>query len=62
MKAYDPESKGGVERMNQFPETSFLPGRTFESPADFNTQIDDWLPRANSRTVRVLKAKPVSDG
>lgn len=59
LKAYDPESKGGVERMNQFFETSFLPGRTFESPDDFNTQIGGWLPQANSRTVRALKAKPV---
>lgn len=59
LKAYDPESKGGVERINQFFETSFLPGRTFESPADFNTQMGDWLPRANARTVRALKARPV---
>lgn len=59
LKAYDPESKGGVERMNGYFETSFLPGRDFESPADFNTQMADWLPRANSRTVRALKARPV---
>lgn len=59
LKAYDPESKGGVERMNGYFETSFLPGRDFESPADFNTQMVDWLPRANSRTVRALKARPI---
>jgi len=59
LKAYDPESKGGVERINGYFETSFLPGRTFESPADFNTQMGDWLPRANSRMVRALKARPV---
>ncbi|MEO6955820.1 MAG: IS21 family transposase [Antricoccus sp.] len=59
LKAYDPESKGGVERMNGYFETSFLPGRDFESPADFNTQMAHWLPRANSRTVRALKARPV---
>ena len=59
LKAYDPESKGGVERMNGYFETSFLPGRDFTSPADFNTQMSDWLPRANSRTVRALKARPV---
>lgn len=59
LKAYDPESKGGVERINGYFETSFLPGRAFESPADFNTQMGDWLPRANARTVRVLKARPV---
>jgi len=59
LKAYDPESKGGVERVNGYFETSFLPGRDFTSPADFNTQMTDWLPRANSRTVRALKARPV---
>lgn len=59
LKAYDPESKGGVERMNGYFETSFLPGRDFTSPADFNTQMSDWLPKANNRTVRALKARPV---
>ncbi len=59
LKAYDPESKGGVERMNQYFETSFLPGRDFASPMDFNTQMTGWLPRANARTVRSLKACPV---
>ncbi len=59
LKAYDPESKGGVERMNGFFETSFLPGRAFGSPADFNTQLDGWLPKANARTVRALQARPV---
>ena len=59
LKAYDPESKGGVERINQYFETSFLPGRTFASPADFNTQLAQWLPKANSRVVRALKARPV---
>jgi transposase len=55
----DPESKGIVERRNQFFETSFLPGRDFTSPADFNTQFGEWLVRANSRVVRTTKARPV---
>jgi transposase len=59
LKAYDPESKGGVERINGYFETSFLPGRSFDSAADFNTQLGEWLPRANGRTVRSLKARPV---
>ena len=58
LKAYDPESKGGVERVNGYFETSFLPGRVFASPADFNAQLSRWLPRANARTVRALKARP----
>jgi transposase len=52
LKPYDPESKGIVERMNGFFETSFMPGRDFSSPDDFNEQLAAWLPRANSRRVR----------
>lgn len=59
LKAYDPVSKGGVERINQYFKTSFLLGRDFTGPADFNTQMGDWLPKANTRTVRALKARPV---
>ena len=55
----DPESKGVVERRNGFFETSFMPGRTFASPADFNAQFGDWLSRANARVVRTIKARPV---
>jgi transposase len=31
----DPEAKGLVERANGYLKTSFLPGRSFTSPADF---------------------------
>lgn len=55
----DPEFKGMVERNNQFLETSFLPGRIFTSPADFNTQLGGWLERANARTVRSIQGRPV---
>ncbi|CUR60430.1 Integrase catalytic region [metagenome] len=55
----DPESKGLVERRNGWFETSFMPGRTFESPMDFNAQFTDWLTRANARVVRTTKAAPV---
>jgi len=55
----DPEAKGLVERGNGYLETSFLPGRTFTSPADFNTQLSDWLPRANNRQHRALGCRPV---
>ena len=59
LKPHDPESKGVVERRNGFFETSFMPGREFESPADFNVQFGSWLERANSRQVRTLKARPI---
>jgi hypothetical protein len=55
----DPESKGVVERRNGWFETSFMPGRTFASPADFNIQFIDWLTRANARVVRTIKSAPV---
>jgi hypothetical protein len=32
LKPFDPESKGIVERANQYLETSFIPGRSFTSP------------------------------
>jgi len=59
LKPRDPESKGIVERRNGFFETSFMPGRTFVSPADFNAQFTDWLDGANRRVVRTLKARPI---
>jgi transposase len=55
----DPEFKGMVERTNGYLETSFLPGRAFASPQDFNTQLADWLQRANTRTVRSIQGRPV---
>jgi len=55
----DPEAKGLVERANGYLETSFLPGRTFTSPADFNGQLESWLVRANNRQHRALGCRPV---
>ena len=54
----DPEAKGLIERSHDYLERSFLPGRTFASPADFNTQMTDWLAVANTRTRRVLGCAP----
>lgn len=55
----DPEAKGLVERVNGYLETSFLPGRGFSDPADFNTQLVDWLVRANIRRHRALGCRPI---
>lgn len=55
----DPESKGLVERRNGWFETSFMPGRRFQSPGDFNDQFTDWLATANARVVRTIKAAPL---
>jgi transposase len=54
----DPEAKGLVERANGYLETSFLPGRSFASPADFNAQLADWLMLVNQRRRRVLGCAP----
>jgi transposase len=54
----DPEAKGLVERANGYLETSFLPGRSFASPADFNAQLSDWLVLANQRHRRALGCAP----
>ena len=54
----DPEAKGLVERANRYLETSFLPGRRFASPQDFNDQLAQWLPLANQRTHRRIRCRP----
>jgi len=56
--ARDTEAKGIVERANGFLETSFMPGREFESPGDYNTQLAGWLPRANTRMLRRTGEQP----
>jgi transposase len=55
----DPEAKGLVERANRYLETSFLPGRRFESTADFDTQLQFFCRRANQRTHRTLGCRPI---
>ena len=54
----DPEAKGLVERLHDYLERSFLPGRNFASPADFNTQLQEFLARANTRHHRRLGCRP----
>jgi transposase len=54
----DPEAKGLVERANGYLETSFLPGRSFASPGDFNAQLAGWLVLANQRQRRALGCAP----
>ncbi len=57
-KPADPEAKGLLERAHDYLERSFLPGRQFTSPADFNGQLTQWLTVANSRAKRVLGCAP----
>ncbi|MEV4383904.1 IS21 family transposase [Streptosporangium sp. NPDC049644] len=53
-KPRDPEAKGLVERCHDYLERSFLPGRAFASPQDFNAQLQPWIATANTRMRRVL--------
>jgi transposase len=57
-KPADPEAKGLLERAHDYLERSFLPGRQFTGPADFNAQLGGWLTVANSRPKRVLGCSP----
>jgi transposase len=57
-KPADPESKGLVERANGYLETSFLPGRRFTSPDDFNAQLAEWTALVNTRARRALGCSP----
>src|SRR3954463_11022630 len=54
----DPEAKGLVERLHDYLERSFLPGRTFTGPVDFNAQISGWLAAVNTRPRRALGCSP----
>jgi transposase len=57
-KPGDPEAKGIIERLHDYLERSFLPGRSFTGPADFNTQLQAWLGIANRRRKRSLGCGP----
>ena len=57
-KPADPEAKGLIERAHDWLERSFLPGRSFTSPADFNAQLGEWLAVANTRPRRALGCSP----
>src|SRR3954469_10954680 len=56
----DPQAKGVVERLQDFIERSFEPGRTFANELDFQLQLDDWFDtRANPRVHKTLRCRPI---
>jgi transposase len=60
LEARDPQSKGVVERLQGYAETSFEPGRSFAGELDFQEQLDRWFEeRANVRFHRTLRCRPV---
>ncbi len=58
-KPADPEAKGLIERAHDYLERSFLPGRAFTGPGDFNAQLQQWLTVVNTRPRRALGCAPV---
>jgi transposase len=55
----DPQAKGVVERMQDFIERSFEPGRAFANELDFQLQLDGWFDsRANPRHHKTLRCRP----
>jgi transposase len=60
LEAKDPQSKGVVERLQGYAETSFEPGRSFAGELDYQGQLDRWFrERANVRFHRTLRCRPV---
>ena len=58
LKPREPEHKGIIERAHDYLERSFLPGRSFTGPEDFNTQLQQWLSVVNARHRRALGCAP----
>jgi len=59
LEARDPQSKGVVERLQGYAETSFEPGRSFAGELDYQRQLDCWFDeRANVRFHRTLRCRP----
>ena len=55
----DPQAKGVVERLQGYLETNFERGRSFANPLDFQLQLDRWFEKANARTHRTLRCRPI---
>jgi transposase len=56
----DPQAKGVVERLQDFIERSFEPGRCFANELDYQLQLDAWFDeRANPRIHKTLRCRPV---
>jgi transposase len=56
----DPQAKGVVERLQDFIERSFEPGRAFANELDFQAQLDTWFGgRANPRMHKTLRCRPI---
>jgi transposase len=55
----DPQAKGVVERLQGYLETNFERGRRFANERDYQLQLDAWFEKANARTHKTLRCRPV---
>jgi transposase len=55
----DAPAKGAVERLQGYLETNFEPGRRFANHLDYQLQLDAWFEKANARTHKTLRARPI---
>ena len=55
----DPQAKGVVERLQGYLETNFERGRRFANELDFQLQLDAWFEKANARTHKTLRCRPI---
>jgi transposase len=55
----DPQAKGAVERLQGYLETNFERGRRFVNERDYQLQLDAWFEKANARTHKTLRCRPV---
>jgi transposase len=55
----DPQAKGAVERLQGYLETNFEPGRHFVNERDYQAQLDGWFVKANARTHKALRCRPI---
>ncbi|MGN6171327.1 MAG: IS21 family transposase [Solirubrobacteraceae bacterium] len=55
----DPQAKGAVERLQDYLEKNFEPGRRFANELDFQDQLDAWCVKANARTHKTLRERPI---
>src|SRR4051794_13193662 len=58
--AGDPQAKGVVERLQDFAERSFEPGRVAANELDYQLELDSWFDtRANPRMHKTLRCRPI---
>jgi transposase len=55
----DPQAKGAVERLQGYLETNFERGRSFANERDYQLGLDAWFAKANARTHKTLRCRPV---